>query len=293
MTHLLEAVDLVKVFPGVRAVDGISFEVRRGQCFGLLGPNGAGKTTTMEMLEGISSPRTGKVLYEGRGLDRSFREEIGIQFQTTALQDYQTVRESLYMFTRLYRQSADIDELVELCNLSDILDRDTRKLSGGQRQRLLLAVALVNDPKLVFLDEPTTGLDPQARRNFWGLIETVLQRGKTVVLTTHYMEEAQRLCDEIVIVDQGRIIARGEPAALVRQHMPGVIARLPAAAWPGNQPLPDNSELRNGFIEMFGDEEHELLHALESSGANLGDLKIESPNLEDLFLKLTGHALRS
>ena len=293
MTHLLEAVDLVKTFPGVRAVDGVSFDVARGQCFGLLGPNGAGKTTTMEMLEGISRPISGQVLYQGRALDRKYREDIGIQFQTTALQDFQTVQESLVMFTRLYRESADIDELIELCNLDDILHRDTRKLSGGQRQRLLLAIALVNDPKLVFLDEPTTGLDPQARRNFWGLIETVLQRGKTVILTTHYMEEAQRLCDDIVIVDQGRIIARGSPGALVKQHLPAVIARLPAQAWPVDAPLPENSELRNGFIEMFADEEHRLLEQLESSGANLGDLKIESPNLEDLFLKLTGHALRS
>jgi ABC-2 type transport system ATP-binding protein len=293
MTHLLEAVDLIKTFPGIRAVDGVSFNVGRGQCFGLLGPNGAGKTTTMEMLEGISKPRSGEILYQGRALDRGFREEIGIQFQSTALQDYQTVRESLHMFTRLYRQSADIDELIGLCNLEDILDRDTRKLSGGQRQRLLLAIALVNDPKLVFLDEPTTGLDPQARRNFWGLIEMVLQRGKTVVLTTHYMEEAQQLCDDIVIIDKGRIIASGEPVALVREHLPAVIARLPANAWPEDVPMPENSELRNGFIEMSADEEHELLDQLERSGANLGELKIEAPNLEDLFLKLTGHALRS
>jgi ABC-2 type transport system ATP-binding protein len=293
MTHLLEAIDLVKTFPGVRAVDGVSFKVGRGQCFGLLGPNGAGKTTTMEMLEGISRPRSGAILYQGRALDRSYREEIGIQFQTTALQDFQTVRESLRMFTSLYRRSADIDELIDLCNLEDILDRDTRKLSGGQRQRLLLAVALVNDPKLVFLDEPTTGLDPQARRNFWGLIEMVLRRGKTVVLTTHYMEEAQLLCDDIIIVDKGRIIARGEPTALVRQHLPAMIARLPASAWPADVAMPDNSDLRNGFIEIIADEENALLDQLEQSGADLGELKIEAPNLEDLFLKLTGHALRS
>jgi ABC-2 type transport system ATP-binding protein len=293
MTYMLEAVDLVKIFPGVRAVDGISFNVERGQCFGLLGPNGAGKTTTMEMLEGISLPRSGQILYQGSAFNAHYREEIGIQFQTTALQDFQTVRESLVMFTRLYHRSADIDELIDLCKLEDILDRDTRKLSGGQRQRLLLAIALVNDPKLVFLDEPTTGLDPQARRNFWGLIETVLQRGKTVVLTTHYMEEAQRLCDNIVIVDKGRIIAQGEPTALVRQHLPSVIARLPANAWPADIPLPENSELRNGFIEMLADEEHLLLDQLVASGANLADLKIEAPNLEDLFLKLTGHGLRN
>jgi len=293
MTYLLEAADLVKTFPGVRAVDGISFQVKSGECFGLLGPNGAGKTTTMEMLEGISQPDTGRILYQRRSLDRNYREEIGIQFQTTALQDFQTVRESLSMFSSLYRKSANIDELIDLCNLEDILERDTRKLSGGQRQRLLLAIALVNDPSLVFLDEPTTGLDPQARRNFWGLIETVLQRGKTVVLTTHYMEEAQRLCDDIVIVDKGRIIASGEPVSLIKQNLPAVIARLPANAWPADVPLPDNSELRNGFVEIFADEEHRLLEQLEAADANLGELKIEAPNLEDLFLKLTGHALRN
>ena len=137
MTPLLEARDLVKVFPGVRAVDGIRFAVGRGQCFGLLGPNGAGKTTTLEMLEGISRPAAGEILYEGRALDRAFREDIGIQFQSTALQDFQSVRESLRMFASLYRRTADGDELIALCNLEEILDRDTRRLSGGQRQRLL------------------------------------------------------------------------------------------------------------------------------------------------------------
>lgn len=293
MTYLLEAVDLVKVYPGVRAVDGVSFRVARGKCFGLLGPNGAGKTTAMEMLEGISRPLSGTIHYKGRALDRAYREDIGIQFQTTALQDFQTVRESLEMFARLYRKSADIDELISLCNLEEILDRDTRKLSGGQRQRLLLAIALVNDPQLLFLDEPTTGLDPQARRNFWGLIEMVLQRGKTIVLTTHYMEEAQRLCDDIVIIDKGRIITMGVPATLVKQHLPALIARLPATAWPVDTAMPENSELRNGFIEIFADEERLLLEQLESSLADLSELKIETPNLEDLFLKLTGHALRN
>ena len=293
MTPLLEARDLVKVFPGVRAVDGIRFAVGRGQCFGLLGPNGAGKTTTLEMLEGISRPAAGEILYEGRALDRAFREDIGIQFQSTALQDFQSVRESLRMFASLYRRTADGDELIALCNLEEILDRDTRRLSGGQRQRLLLAIALVNDPRLVFLDEPTTGLDPQARRNFWGLIETVRQRGKTVVLTTHYMEEAQRLCDEIVIVDRGRVIARGKPLVLVQAHFPAVVVRLPANVWPAGMPLPANGELRNGYIEIFTEEAPPLLEELKRSGANLNELKVETPNLEDLFLKLTGHALRS
>jgi ABC-2 type transport system ATP-binding protein len=293
MNPLLEAQGLVKVFPGVRAVDGLSIQVGRGQCFGLLGPNGAGKTTTLEMLEGISRPTAGRVLYEGRPPGRSFRERIGIQFQTTALQDFQTVRESLAMFASLYRRTADLNELIGLCNLGEILGRDTRKLSGGQRQRLLLAIALVNDPSLVFLDEPTTGLDPQSRRNFWGLIETVRQRGKTLVLTTHYMEEAQRLCDEIVIVDRGRIIARGQPMVLVRGHFPAAVVRLPDIAWPSGEPLPPGAEVRNGAVEIFTDEPHRVLGQLGRAGANLNELKVETPNLEDLFLRLTGHGLRS
>ena len=293
MSPLLEARELVKIFPGVCAVDRISFEVRQGQCFGLLGPNGAGKTTTLEMLEGISPPTSGRISYEGRALDHAFREDIGIQFQTTALQDFQTVRESLDMFASLYRRTVDREELIRMCNLLEILDRDTRKLSGGQRQRLLLAIALINDPKLIFLDEPTTGLDPQSRRNFWGLIETVRQRGKTLVLTTHYMEEAQRLCDEIIIVDRGHIIARGRPRELVQTHFPAVVVRLPENAWPAGEPLPNNSDLRSGYIEIFTDEVPPLLEHLERAGANLNELKVETPNLEDVFLKLTGHELRS
>ena len=293
MAALLEARDLVKLYPGVRAVDGVSFEVTRGSCFGLLGPNGAGKTTTLEMLEGISRPTSGRVLYEGRVPDRRFREEIGIQFQSTALQDFQTVRESLEMFASLYSNTTGLDGLVQMCNLEEILDRDTRKLSGGQRQRLLLAIALVNDPNLVFLDEPTTGLDPQSRRNFWGLIEKVRGRGKTLVLTTHYMEEAQRLCDEIVIADYGRIIARGRPAALVQEHFPASVVRLPVSAWPETTPTPRDCEVRNGYIELFSKEVPPVLERLGRSGANLNELRVETPNLEDLFLKLTGHGLRN
>jgi ABC-2 type transport system ATP-binding protein len=293
VTILLEAHDLVQVYPGVRAVDGIGFSVAAGQCFGLLGPNGAGKTTTLEILEGIQEPTSGSVSFRGRPLDREYREAIGIQFQATALQDFQTVRESLTMFRRLYRRTADQDELIRLCNLSEILDRDTRKLSGGQRQRLLLAIALVNDPDLVFLDEPTTGLDPQSRRNFWGLIETVRRRGKTIVLTTHYMEEAERLCDRIAIVDRGRIIAEGAPAHLVRDHFPASVIRLPESAWPATVALPASAERRDGTLEIFTEEVAPMLSELEHSGVDLNDLRVATPNLEDLFLKLTGHALRS
>ncbi|MBK1629713.1 ABC transporter ATP-binding protein [Thiohalocapsa halophila] len=290
---LIEARELAKHFPGVKAVDGISFGVRPGQCFGLLGPNGAGKTTTLEMLEGIQTPTSGQILFRGQPLGAAFREAIGIQFQATALQDFQTVGESLAMFARLYRRTADRDELIRLCNLSEILDRDTRKLSGGQRQRLLLAIALVNDPQLVFLDEPTTGLDPQSRRNFWSLVETVRARGKTILLTTHYMEEAERLCDEIAIVDHGHIITQGVPRTLVREHFPPAVVRLPADAWPADEPLPDYARRGEHEIELHTGEVQVGLEHLERIGAGLTALRVETPSLEDLFLKLTGHSLRA
>lgn len=293
MDSLIAARNLVKTYPGVHAVDGISFAVTPGRCFGLLGPNGAGKTTTLEMLEGIQTPTAGEVLYRGRPLDRAYREVIGIQFQATALQDFQTVAESLAMFAALYPRTAPREELIRLCNLGDLLDRDTRQLSGGQRQRLLLAIALVNDPELVFLDEPTTGLDPQARRNFWGLIETVRARGTTVLLTTHYMEEAEHLCDEIAIVDHGRIIAQGSPAHLVRAHFPATVVRLPEAAWPAATPLPDEALRHDGEIKLFAADVPDLLRDLARVGADLRELRVASPNLEDLFLKLTGHDLRA
>jgi len=245
------------------------------------------------MLEGIQTPSSGEVRFRGQPLDAAYREAVGIQFQVTALQDFQTVAESLDMFAALYRRTAPREELIRLCKLDDILDRDTRSLSGGQRQRLLLALALVNDPELVFLDEPTTGLDPQARRNFWGLIEMVRARGTTVLLTTHYMEEAEHLCDEIAIVDRGRIIAQGDPHQLVREHFPATLIRLPAAGWPPQVPLPAGAMTRNGQIELFAEAVSPFLKHLEAVGADLAFLRVTTPNLEDLFIKLTGHELRS
>ncbi len=187
---LISVRNLVKHYPNVKAVNGVDFDLMPGTCFGLLGPNGAGKTTTVEILEGIHAATSGEILYKGQPVDRRFRNEAGIMFQSTALQDFITVRETLEMFARLYPKNTDIEELIKRCNLTEYLDQDNRQLSGGQRQRLLLAIALVNDPDIIFLDEPTTGLDPQARRNFWDLIEAIKSEGKTVLLTTHYMDEA-------------------------------------------------------------------------------------------------------
>jgi ABC-2 type transport system ATP-binding protein len=227
MQIALEARNLVKRYPGLVAVNDVSFEVHEGICFGLLGPNGAGKTTTVEIIEGVTPATAGEVYYFGEPAGRRFREEAGIQFQNTALQDYLTVRETLEMFQKLYDRHADLEWIVEECSLGDLLDRDNRKLSGGQRQRLFLAVALVNEPRLVFLDEPTTGLDPQARRNFWTLVQRIQANGTTVILTTHYMDEAHVLCDEIAIMDAGKIIASGAPDDLLRSRYDGLVIELP------------------------------------------------------------------
>ena len=293
MDFILEAKNLHKAYPGVKAVDGIGFQVATGSCYGLLGPNGAGKTTTMEILEGITAADAGEILYQGRAVDDSFRQAIGIQFQTTSLQDYQTVAEALTMFAELYNTHASLDDLIELCHLREFIDRDTRKLSGGQRQRLLLAIALVNDPQLVFLDEPTTGLDPQSRRNFWSLIEGIKQAGKTILLTTHYMEEAYRLCDQIAIVDHGHIIIEGQPDKLLRQHFASTVIRLPQQAVARPEQLPDDIQLVDGHYELFTDDVPQSIQRLEQLGFGLGDCQISAPTLEDLFLKLTGHALRN
>lgn len=289
---VLEVRDLVKHFKQVKAVDGLSFEVRAGTCFGLLGPNGAGKSTTIEICEGLLKPTAGTVRYRGEPLGPRYRERVGIQFQSTALQDHLTVIENLRFFSALYPVRRPIEELIALCRLEEFLDRDSKKLSGGQRQRLLLAIALVNDPELLFLDEPTTGLDPQARRNFWDLVTDIKAAGKTIVLTTHYMEEAQRLCDEIVIVDRGRIIARGAPGQLLAEHFNDSVLELPvaeatrlaAAGWGG--------VARGDTVEIQTPDVNAAVAALLAQGVSLAQLRIRPRALEDLFIELTGRGLR-
>src|SRR5580700_3877591 len=231
---VLEVRDLVKQYQKVTAVAGISLQIPAGTCFGLLGPNGAGKTTTIEIMEGILEPTSGAVLYQGEPLGRRFREEAGILFQKTALQDFLTVRQCVALFRGLYAHGLDVEEVIRICALEKLAGREARKLSGGQQQRLLLAIALVNDPAVLFLDEPTTGLDPQARRNFWQLVESIKARRKTIILTTHYMEEAELLCDEIAIMDRGRIVAMGPPRKLLHEHFAEVLLEVPRADFPAS-----------------------------------------------------------
>ena len=294
MQIALEARNLVKRYPGVLAVNDVSFAVAEGICFGLLGPNGAGKTTTVEIIEGVTPATSGEVCYFGEPAGRRFREQAGIQFQNTALQDYLTVRETLEMFQRLYDRHADLDRIIEDCSLGELVDRDNRKLSGGQRQRLFLAVALVNEPRLVFLDEPTTGLDPQARRNFWTLVQRIKANGTTIILTTHYMDEAQVLCDEIAIMDAGRIIASGAPDELLRNRYEGLIIELPLEDVGGDLDGIEHVVYENqGIVEILSTDVSASLETLAPCVENLNRIKIRQPNLEDLFLDLTGHSLRS
>ncbi len=294
MPIALEARNIKKHYPDVLAVDGVSFSVREGICFGLLGPNGAGKTTTVEIIEGVTSATSGDVFYYGEIAGKKFRQEAGIQFQNTALQDFITVRETIEMFRSLYSRQADFDTIVEQCSLGDLLDRDNRKLSGGQRQRLLLAVALVNKPRLIFLDEPTTGLDPQARRNFWDLVQSIRAGGSTILLTTHYMDEAQVLCDEIAIMDTGQIIAQGSPDELLQKQYDGLIIELPISDLTDDLSGIDHTVLENlGIIEVVTTDVSESLRLLAPHVSNLNQIRIRQPDLEDLFLDLTGHSLRA
>jgi ABC-2 type transport system ATP-binding protein len=291
MESLLEVRDLHKSYGTVKAVDGVSLSIRPGICFGLLGPNGAGKTTTVEIIEGILEPDSGEMFFKGEPIGPHFKEKIGIQFQSTALQQYITVRETLEMFSALYPQKRSFEEIVEICALGDLLDRDNQKLSGGQRQRMLLGLALVNDPELVFLDEPTTGLDPQARRNFWDLIAKIKGEGKTIVLTTHYMEEAEILCEEIAIMDSGIIVAQDDPQSLLRSNFDGVMITVPYDGDPGR--IPEGSKLHNGTLELETKDIEGSLRSLIDCDVRLQGLNVHAADLDDLFLKLTGTSLRS
>lgn len=293
MEPILEVKNLVKKYDRVVAVDGVSFALQPGVCFGLLGPNGAGKTTTIEIIEDVIPPTAGEIFYKGKSRSPSFREEVGIQFQSTALLNFLTVRETLETFKSFFTQTTPIEKLVELCRLGEFLNRYNDKMSGGQRQRFLLALALINQPQLLFLDEPSTGLDPQARRNLWDLIQGIKAEGKTIILTTHYMEEAQILCDEVAIMDYGKIIARGTPADLIRQHgrkITVVIPRQRFAPATDGFPLPVR-EVKD-TIEIRTDDVNRCLEQLITHGVDLTDITVRSPNLETVFLNLTGRQLR-
>jgi len=298
-------VGLVKHYDDVKAVDGVDLEVRRGECLGLLGPNGAGKTTTVEMLEGLTRPTAGSVELLGRrwggGHDQWLRERIGIQLQETELADKLTVEETIRLFRSFYSRGRDVEELLELLGLDAKRGARVHKLSGGQKQRLALACALVSQPDLLFLDEPTTGLDPQARHRIWEVVETFREGGGSVVLTTHYMEEAAQLCDRVAIVDRGRIIAEDTPDALVaalnaeqivQLHLDGDLDVEALRGLPGVTRVSTHGDGFHLGVSAVGEALPAILGALEGGGVTLETMVTKQPGLEDVFIHLTGRSLR-
>jgi len=286
------------------AVDDVSFDVRQGEIFGLIGPNGAGKTTTMECVEGLRSPDRGTIAVLGLDPVRDvyrLQDRIGVQLQEAQLQKRIKVREAVDLWASLYRKSVDGGHLLEQLGLIEKQNEWFMTLSGGQKQRLFIALALINDPELVFLDELTTGLDPQARRAIWELVRGIRQRGKTVFMTTHLMDEAERLCDRVAIIDRGRIIDIDSPAALVRRHCPErtvivTTSEQSADALFRRLPVVTAVERQNGdvFIQGRGDDfVTTVIQCLAVHAIPVTDLRTESPTLEDVFLRVTGHSIRA
>ena len=304
----VRATGLVKRFGALTAVDGLDLVLARGTCLALLGPNGAGKTTTIEMLEGLQRPDAGQIEILGRTWASDpdgIRERIGVQLQETRLTEKVTVHETLRLFRSFYREGRDLAEVLEVVGLTDKRNARVETLSGGQHQRLSLACALVSRPELLFLDEPTTGLDPQARRRVWEIVEGFKNAGGTVLLTTHYMEEAERLADDVVIVDAGKIIAQGSPAAVIGSLQAESIVEIHPKDGTGDRlvdaallALPGVGEVRregSSLTLVVTDTQASvgaLLGHLTTVGVELESLRTHSPTLEDVFVALTGKHLR-
>jgi ABC-2 type transport system ATP-binding protein len=300
--------DLRKTYDGkLEAVRGLNLEIQAGECFGLLGPNGAGKTTTIEILEGLLQPTSGQVTILGHSWEthsRELREWLGISLQETRLSEKLSVRETIELFASFYRQPRSSTEVIEELQLTEKADAWVGKLSGGQRQRLAVATALVGNPKILFLDEPTTGLDPQSRRQLWEIVRTFLRQGGTVLLTTHYMDEAERLCDRLAIIDHGEVIAEGTPSDLIERlgghHVVefAVSGNGDAASLDRWKSLPGVDSVRHedDIISLNVREPHNTIPALldmvRMQNSQLLHLSTRQASLEDVFVHLTGRHLR-
>ena len=298
--------DLRKSFGDVIAVNGLNLEVKRGECFGLLGPNGAGKTTTIEICEGLTSPDTGTVQMLGRSWrDHAdeLRQRIGIQLQETQFPEKLTVEEVISLFRSFFCQGLTVEQAIKRVQLDEKRKSRVGGLSGGQKQRLAMACALVGDPELLFLDEPTTGLDPQARRKLWDLVSQLRVAGRTIILTTHYMDEAERLCDRVAVMDYGRIIALGAPRELIMsiggeqivEFAIGAGAPLNVAMLTGIQGVKSH-RVHAGLHQLFVSELHtavpRIFESLAAQGLDLTEFRTHSATLEDVFVSLTGRNLR-
>jgi len=304
MDTVVEVEGLSKNYGDLTAVNEVSFEIRKGDIFGLLGPNGAGKTTTVELIEGLRKPDTGFI--KVCGIDASERtdkvkELIGVQLQTTTIYNRIRVGEAIELFGSYYQRSLRSNEILDEVSLNDKTNSFVEVLSGGQRQRLALALALINDPEILFLDEPTTGLDPQARRNVWDIIERLRDRGKTIILTTHYMEEAERLCNRVGVMDYGKIIALDTPRDLIaKQNLESAVELITSNGVSKEffQKLPKVSKVtQDGDRFVLRTKEAsmvliQLSRLSEGNGLNLESISVRKATLEDVFLELTGRKLR-
>ena len=302
-TTVIEVADLRKSYGSILAVDDVSFQVVEGEIFGLIGPNGAGKTTTMECVEGIRRPDSGAVSVLGvdpRRDAHALQNRIGVQLQEAQLQKRIKVWEAVDLWSSLYPRTVDTGALVERLGLADKRNAWFMTLSGGQKQRLFIALALIHDPEVVFLDELTTGLDPQARHAIWALVTDIRDRGKTVFLTTHLMEEAERLCDRVAIVEHGRIVEMGSPAELVRKHCPqravvfacereGITELLERIPWVEAVSSEGLTHQVSGTGEDFVTQ---IIRFISEEALRVSDFRTVMPTLEDVFLKLTGHGIR-
>jgi ABC-2 type transport system ATP-binding protein len=301
---VIEVRDLRKTYGATKAVDGVSFSVAQGEVFGLLGPNGAGKTTTVEILEGLRTPDAGSASVLGIDVARNpdaLKERIGVSLQTAALYPKLSVAETLDLFRSFYRRTRPRDELIELLGLGEKRSTRTEALSGGQRQRLAVALSLVNDPEIVFLDEPTTGMDPAARRSLWDIVRDLQADGRSILLTTHYMEEAEVLCDRIAIMDHGRILETGTVEQLVSRRFEERAIQFTSVegldgtrlgAMPGVTGVKHENDQVLLYTRDVPATIGALLAATETMGAEARDLAVRRATLEDVFLDLTGRALR-
>ena len=304
---VIEVEQLTKTFGDLTAVDDVSFHVHEGEIFGMLGPNGAGKTTTLEIIEGLQAPTSGRTVvlgHDSHAEPEAVKARIGVQLQASAYFDHLTLAEILDLFGSFYGQRVDVDSLLEIVALGEKRNELVKNLSGGQKQRFSIVASLVNDPEVVFLDEPTTGLDPQARRHLWETIREINRQGKTIVLTTHYMEEAQLLCDRVAIIDLGRIVALDSPSRLVKGLDSNYRIQLTT-----QEPVPVASfQDIDGILNVATVENHDrryelqarpaleslpsLLNAVRERGIPLADIEVQPATLEDVFIHLTGKELR-
>ncbi len=304
---IVEVKNLTKKYGRHEAVKGIDIDIFKGEVFGLLGPNGAGKTSTLEILEGLRRPSGGTIKLFGKEIKgkmpRDVKEKIGVVLQNTAFLDHLKVKEIVELFASFFEKPLNAKKVLELVQLGDMLNAFPEMLSGGQHQRLALAVALINDPELIFLDEPTTGLDPQSRESIWRLIEKLREEGKTFFLTTHYMEEAQRLCDRVTIIDNGKIVATSSPAELIRRYGGRSTVAFYLSRMPSGEEMKELETVLKFKVKKIGDryeaQSDDLVGTLEKivtwskkHTLSLLDVLLMEPTLQDVFLNLTGRELR-